>query len=257
MQIKTISRFFLTFALTLSFILFIPKNSKADGSLTIFSESNMTYALTKIARIYSQKYNIDISINFSSSYELIQDIDLGEPADIFISSHENWITELSQKGLVDRYNSSKIAGDNLVLVTSKNNNKINGQNDNLEQIFKEINDKKIPLIVGSNYSSLGRYSKPIIDASKINNFQIFQKINEDKKSIVDFIEEHNEYCGIIMASEMNGSTKIKVLQQIPNIEISYDALVIAGDNMENARKFIAYLKSEEAKKILRKSGFKV
>ncbi len=84
----------------------------------------MTYALAKIARYYSVKENIAISVDFNSSFELIENIDLGEPADIFISSHVDWVRDLTQKGLVDRYSSVEFAQDSLVLVTSKNNKKI-------------------------------------------------------------------------------------------------------------------------------------
>lgn len=245
----------------LIFSLFLGRTTQAlaTESLTIFSEANMTYALTKIARIYSQKNNVAISINFRSSFELIEDIDLGEPADIFISSHLDWVRNLSQKGLVDRSNSLKFATDNLVLVTSKNNKKINLNEvknpSDLNEILRLISAKKVPLIIGSDYSSLGRYTKQIVDESKVSNFQIFQKLNEDKKSIIDLIDEHNEYCGIVMKSEITNNSQMVVLASVPQVEIDYHALVIAGDNMENARKFVEYLKSDEAKAILLGDGF--
>ncbi len=228
-------------------------------SLTIFSESNMTYAITKIARNYSKKANVAISVNFNSSFELIDNIDLGEPADIFISSHLDWVKNLSQKGLVDRYSSADFAEDKLVLITSKNNERINfnevSKIGDLNKILQFINEKKAPLIVGSDYSSLGRYTKKILAESNVDNFQIFQKLNEDKKSIIDFINEHNHYCAIVIASEIANNKEIVILSQVPFVNIDYHALVIAGDNMDNARKFIEYLKSKEAKEVLVRNGF--
>lgn len=233
--------------------------AKNVENLTIFSENNMTYAMTKIVRNYAKKENIAISINFNSSSELINDIDSGEPADIFISSHLDWVKNLSQKGLVDQYSSLNFAKDKLVLVISKDNNKINlreiKKNDNLNDVLQLISQKRIPLIVGSDYSSLGKYTKKIINDSKISNFQIFQKAEEDKKSIIDFVDNHQDYCAIVMRSEIKDDDKIVVLASIPPVDIDYRALVIAGNNMENARKFIKYLKGEEAQDILSKYGF--
>ena len=229
------------------------------GALTIFSESNMTYALAKVARYYSVKENVAISVDFNSSFELIENIDLGEPADIFISSHIDWVKDLTQKGLVDRYSSVEFAQDSLVLVTSKNNKKIKDTNISELESFKDvltmIKKNRIPLIVGSEFSSLGRYSETILAKSKISNFQIFRKLDEDKKSITDFIDNHPEYCAIVMESDVKNDDNITILGRVPKIKINYHALVIAGDNMGNARDFIQYLRSDEAKSILLEFGF--
>jgi molybdate transport system substrate-binding protein len=242
-------------------VLLLSKPAFSDdfNNLTIFSEANMTYALTQISRSYSKKENIAISINFNNSFELIENIDLGEPADIFISSHLDWVKNLSQKGLVDRYSSLDFAKDKLVLITSNNNKKIDFEAINkirdINKLLKLINDKRAPLIVGSENSSLGRYTKKIMDESGVDNIQIFKKLNEDKKSIINFINDHNDYCAIVMESEIKDDKDIVILGRIPFVKIDYHALVIAGNNMEGARKFIEYLKSKEARDILIENGF--
>ena len=48
---------------------------------------------------------------------------------------------------------------------------------------------------------------------------------------------------------------IKILRVIPDIDIYYQGVVIAGDNMEKARDFLKYLKSDESKNLLNKNGF--
>lgn len=250
----TILLFFCSFS-----TVFAANYSKDASNLTIFSESNMIYPLTKIVREYSKKENIAISVNFNSSSALIENIDLGEPADIFISSHSDWVKNLSQKGLVDQFNLANFAKDRLVLVTSKKNKKIDLKNidkiKNLSEMLKLISKKRAPLIIGSNYSSLGRYTTKIIDDSHISNFQIFRKLDEDKKSITDFINENNDYCAIVMESEIKNNDKIITLIPISEIIIDYQALVIAGHNMDNARKFIKFLESPEARNILINDGF--
>lgn len=228
-------------------------------NLTIFSESNTAYPLTKIARLYSSEGNAVVSINFSSSSDLIQNIDAGEPADVFISSHPSWIETLKQKGLVDVYNLANIAKDRLVLVTSRNNNKINQNTfakvDDINQILKSIDHKHIPLIIDSSDTSLGRYSSDILKKAHISSQKIYHRVNEDKKTIVDFINDNDQYCGIVTASAINDYDNIVVVKEILDSEIYYQALVIAGDNMEMARDFLKFLKSDAAKMILSKSGF--
>jgi molybdate transport system substrate-binding protein len=235
------------------------KTPTAPINLTIFAEPNMTYALTEIARSYSNNRNAVISINFNSSFELIQNIDFGEPADIFISSHPFWIETLKQKGLVDVYNLSNIAKDQLVLITSVKNKKITNDivkdADPISETLREISNIKIPLIIGSDYSSLGRYTSQLVKEANIKDQYLYRKVNEDKKSIIDFIRDNNDYCGIVLASEVKNQNDIRILRIIPEIDIFYQGLVIAGDNMEKARDFLKYMKSDESKKLLTKNGF--
>jgi molybdate transport system substrate-binding protein len=261
-KIAKLSLFFYLFCW--SFFSILPNalagsSSKDSSSLTIFSESNMTYPLTQISRLYSAQSNTIVSINFNSSSELIRNIDYGEPADIFISSHPSWIETLKQKGLIDVYNLTNIAKDSLVLVSSISNKEITPQEiaktNDITKILKIINKKRIPLIVDSEFTSLGKYTASILKTANIKNHKIYRKVSEDKKAIIDFIDENDEYCGIVMASSVKNYKNIVVLKEIPNSEVYYQVLVIAGDNMSQGRNFLEFVKSNEVKEILSNSGF--
>jgi molybdate transport system substrate-binding protein len=237
----------------------VKKPVKKIDSLTIFSEVNMTYPLVKIARLYSEQKNVIVSVNFNSSSELIQNIDAGEPADVFIASHPVWIETLKQKGLVDVYNLANIAKDKLVLVTSKKNPRISifdvAAISDINKVLKLIVSRHIPLIVDSKDTSLGKYTSAILDSAKIPDHKIYHRVNEDKKSIADFVNDNDGYCGIIMASSLRNYDNITVLKNIDDSEIYYQALVIAGDSMEKARDFLKFLKSEQAKTVFAENGF--
>ena len=236
------------------------KSRKIDN-LTIFSESNMTYPLVKVARLYSQKKSAIVSINFDYSAQLIANINDGEPADVFIASHPDWIEILKQKGLVDVYNLTNVAKDKLVLVASKNNKKLKTvqiiKSDEINKILRLIINQNIPLIVDSENTSLGKHTKTILREAKISNQKVHHRVSEDKKSIVDLINESDEYCGIVLVSSIKNYDNIVVLKELDNSEIYYQALVIAGDHMEKARDFLKFIKSDEMKKIFTESGFVV
>jgi len=237
------------------------EGDKKIGNVTVFAENNMAYPLVKLTRIYSKDAKSAVSIDFNYSFELIENIDAGEPADVFISSHPEWIKTLKNKGLVDVYNVVNLAKDKLLLVTSKNNRKIEIEKINksadINSILKQINKQNIPLIVDSEYTSLGLYTEDIIKKAKVRNQKIFRKFSEDKKSIIDFINENDEYCGIVLASSVKYEDEIMVLKEIADEEINYQALVIAGDNMNQARDFLKFAQSAKAKKVLMQSGFTV
>ena len=122
-------KFFLKTTFWLSTLIFLslinkPCNANNVRNLIIYAEPNLFVTLTKIARIYSQNYAVNVAVNFNSSLDFINEIDSGEPADIFISAHPILAETLRQKGLIDVYNIGYIANDDLVLATSKNNSQI-------------------------------------------------------------------------------------------------------------------------------------
>ncbi|MDX2082626.1 MAG: molybdate ABC transporter substrate-binding protein [Rickettsiales bacterium] len=245
----------------LFFICSLPDNSLAsvNRNLTVFAEQNTVAALTKLSRIYSQKNHVIVAVNFNSSAELISDIDSGEPADIFISAHTGWIETLKQKGLVDVYNTGHIARDKMVLVTSKDNHNINAnlKNSNLtiEEALKILDQQKAYLIIDQEGSSSGKYSKELVKSLELNNLQLFTKLSEDKSEALDLTGDNVEHYAILLKSQIKNKKNLQVLAEQKDSNIFYQALVIAGDNMETAREFLKFLKSNAAKSILRDNGF--
>ncbi|MBU6140516.1 MAG: molybdate ABC transporter substrate-binding protein [Proteobacteria bacterium] len=244
--------FFLTFLL----LFFVSENSYAlnNRNLTIFAEPNLALALTKIVRIYSQKSHTIVSVNFNSAADLIADIDSGEPADVFISAHSSWIESLRQKGLVDVYNIGYIARDKLVLVTSKTNSALSS-NFTIEGALRALNQNKATLILDNEGSSSGFFAKNLITNLGLSDLKIFSKIVEDKTALLTNIQSNDQNYSLLLASQINNQPNLQLLSQTRDGNIFYQALVIAGDNMEVAREFLKFLKSETAKSILKENGF--
>ncbi len=230
-------------------------------NLTVLAEPNMVSALTKIARIYSQKNGVIVSISFAASDNLINDIDAGEPSDVFISAHQDWIANLKQKGLIDIYNISHVASDELVLVTSQDNlsvpNYLLEKRPELDEALQVLDHSHSILIIDNEGSSLGQYSDGIMNALQLHEIKLFKRLGEDKSSLMTLINNNIDSYAILLASQVSGRKEFKILSRKKHQNIFYQALVIAGDNMESAREFLKFLKSSQAKAIFRESGFVV
>lgn len=267
---KEILKVKMRFSFKILFFYFLALNnafSKTLPNITILSEPDMIAPLNKIARLYSEESNSIISANFKPSLELIREIDDGEPGDVFISSHTDWIESLKRKGVIDVYSITNIAKNRLVLITSENNKKITpddikkARTKGISKALKMLSDKKIPLIIEPLQSSLGQYSKAIINNAGTYKQKIYYRIPEDKKSMTDLVKINNNSdgynSGITLSSSIKKGDNIIILSEISNSEIYYQAVVVAGYNMDVGRDFLKFLKSDKAKKILEESGFTV
>jgi molybdate transport system substrate-binding protein len=237
-------------------------NANQIKNLTIFAEPNMMKAITKIARIYSQKNSVIVSASFNSSpAEFISDIDLGEPADVFISGNPKWINILKQKGLVDVYNINYIANDSLALATSKNNLSIPKDllktDFTLVKALKILDRLQLTLIIDHEDGTLGKYSKDLLDELQLGSLKIFRKLSEDKTPTTSLINDNQDAYMLLLASQVKNKSGFKLLAHSDPSTIFYQALVIAGDNMESGREFLKFLKTDQAKLIFRDNGFVV
>jgi molybdate transport system substrate-binding protein len=250
-------KFFINFLI----LFFCTTHSFASNSrnLTIFAEPSMSLALTKISRLYSQKSDVIISANFNSSADLTSDIDSGEPADVFISAHPAWIETLHQKGLVDVYNVGFVAKDSLVLVTLKSNPNLPAElkqkNISLEKALKILNQNNATLILDYEGNSSGKFSNDLIKNLELFNLQIFRKLAEDKSPLFYNIKKDSTHYALLLSSQVKDDPDFQILAIKKDLGIFYRALVIAGDNMDVAREFLKFLKTDAAKKILLQSGF--
>jgi len=230
-------------------------------NITVFAEPNIASALSKIARNFSQKNNVIVSINFNSAFDLLGEIDQGAPANVFISAHPQIIENLRQKGLVDVYNIAYIANDILTLCTSKNNNhfpiSLLKKNITFEESLKIIDENKLNLIIEHEGISSGFHGKKIIQDLSLANIKLFTKLPEDKSSLVRDIENNKDTYGIVFSSQLHKNNNLRSLSTQKDKNIFYQAFVIAGENMDVAREFLNFLKNQNSKNILRESGLLV
>ena len=249
-------RFAKIFLVVLLFSQLATKNVYAipQKNLTIFAEPNLTLAMTKLARIYSRQSNIVVSVNFNSSQELLDQIDQGDPADLFISAHKKAIADVKQKGLADYYNIGFFARDEMVLVGSSN--KENPTADmTLDSYLKQLAQKRATVITDHEGSSSGSYTINYLDRFKSSNLKVFNKVAEDETPILQLIKANRDQYGLLFASQIHNDDELQILAKSKKDDIFYQALVIVGYNMDNAREFLKFLKSDTAKIVLKESGF--
>ncbi len=229
-------------------------------TVTVMADHNLGVAVIEIARDYSRSKQVVVNNSFASQGAQQTQISDGAAADILITSKEVWIDNLKLQGLIDIYSQIKLARDSLVLIGSVNSDVRNKENDSFPvyDIIKSGDGEHSLLLGNPEYLMGGIYAKEALRnlnvADDLEPYILYVKTIDD---MMNSIKERENFA-VCFNSTAIANNDIKIIKQIPETAhspIIYNAVVIAGDNMDEARKFLEYLKTKEVKNILKKHGF--
>lgn len=228
--------------------------------LTILSTPSLDRVLTQISRTYSAEKQITVTTSFEADSEQADRIREGSPADIFISSYPQWMTELKQQGLVDVYSITNLLYNNLCLTASVHS-AVNREHVKPDSTISELLDlilERAFIVIGDPvYTSLGIYTLQALTALDAEKKVLSRAIRGGSAENAYLIAK-GQHAGIVFCSDIPDNPELIKLSVFPediHDPIIYQAAVVAGENMALARDFIEYLKTPEAQKIFQTHGF--
>lgn len=252
------------------FLFLLPFSANAQmrnpPQITILAASSISGPLTEIVRLYSKEKNVIVTASFDGTAEQASKIAQGEQADIFISAHPLWMSELKQKGLIDVYSLTNVVRNRLALVISSNSKLSSAKalDKGLAAQLNFLNKRSIMVMGDFDSSALGAYTKQTIqNLDTVGGYNLWDSL---RNRIIPSVSAKNtlyliakgETSGIIYYSDSYNNPEVLVLNVIDESlydPIIYQGAVVAGENMTLAREFLSFLQTEEAKKIYKKYGF--
>lgn len=262
LQCNISRKFIFFFVLCVSFANIAHAELRDLPQLTVLSTPSLSNVLTQVARDYSAKNTITVTTSFEADGEQVDRIKEGSPADIIITSHPQWMSELKQRGLVDIYSIDNLMQNNLCLTASTNSAVSRYSIDldaPLEKKIKFILDRAFIVIGDPVYSSLGVYTLQALSAIKMEEKVLSRAIRAGGAENAYLIAK-GQHAGIIFCSDLRSNAELMNLGVFPNEiyePVIYQIAVVAGENMELAREFIDYLKLPETQIIFKNQGFVV
>ncbi|WP_330948788.1 molybdate ABC transporter substrate-binding protein [Virgibacillus sp. MG-45] len=236
-------------------------NDKQDEAekkteLTISAAISLTDALAEIKDTYEKENNVALVFNLGGSGKLAQQIEQGAPTDIFISANQDWMDKLESENFILKDTRADITGNKIVLIT--------GDDSKLEyKAFADINAKDVAKIAIGNPESVpaGKYAQQALQ--QLEKWSTLEKqlvLAKDVRQVLTYVETGNTDIGFVYESDALVSDKIKVLAAAKagmHDPIIYPGAVVADTKHEKeAKKFLTFLESDEAQKILNNYGFR-
>ncbi|MDR4887172.1 molybdate ABC transporter substrate-binding protein [Fredinandcohnia sp. QZ13] len=222
--------------------------------ITVSAAASMQNVLEELKKNFEEKHSkIDISFNFGASGALAQQISQGAPVDLFLSASLEKFNALRDDGLIHNKFEQNLIGNEIVLITPKeNNNNIKSMEDLKKAERISIG---IPEIVPA-----GAYAK-----EALNNMGLWNTIEnqlvlaKDVRQVLTYVETENVDAGFVYKTDTQTSDQIQVITSVDSkfhSPIIYPIGVIkSSKHVEEATLLYEYLSSEEAITLFEEYGF--
>lgn len=249
---QTIKTFY---QLVLACLIAFSAQAHANENVTIFAAASLTNALTEIVHLYTQQSGVIVQKSFGSSGTLAKQIEQGAPADLFISADTQWMDYLRNKHVIDEKTVFNLLGNELVLISPKGKS----FNITMTQSFKFSGAFSGKICTGDTLSvPVGIYAKQAL--THLNWWRTVQHRlvgTQDVRAALALVERGECDVGVVYKTDAIGSEKVEIIGTFPNN--SHDPIVyplsMTQQASPEAKKFYAFLKSEQVKYIFKKFGF--
>lgn len=221
--------------------------------VTVFAAASLTDALREIAAAYERTSGDRIVFNFGASSVLARQIELGAPADLFLSADEARMDALAARKRIDPKTRVSPLSNTLVVVVPR---------DSRLAIRAPRDLLRASSIAVAEPSSVpaGIYARQYL--TKLGLWtQLEQKLvpAENVRGALAAVASGNVDAGIVYRTDAGISKDVRIAYEVPRRDgpaISYPfAMTTDAEHPRAARRFLAHLRSNAALAVFAKYGF--
>jgi molybdate transport system substrate-binding protein len=224
--------------------------------LTILAAASLTDATTKIAELYKTVApNVTLTFSYGASGALQTQIEEGAPADLFMSAAPKQMNALDEKGLLLADTRKDLLLNKIVLITPKDSSL------GLTS-FEDVSTDKVKTIALGEPAGVpvGQYAEQVFTSlGTLDAVKAKANYGSDVKQVLSWVESGEVDCGVVYATDAKTSDKVSVVCEAPegsHDAVVYPAAVIASSTSpDDAKAFLDYLSSDEAKAVFVEYGF--
>ena len=241
--------------------------SENKSEIIVFAAASMTETLNQIKPMYESKNpNVKITYNFDSSGTLLKQILSGADCDVFISAAQKQMNQLD----INKYeNDNKDINDYVLNGTRVNllENKValsvpDGNPKDIKSFNDLTTDKLSLLAIGNSDVPVGSYTLEILNylGKPAEEFEKEGKLTygSNVKEVTSQVKQGTVDAGIIYATDAK-SANLQVVDLATKDmckQVIYPAAVLKiTKNESEAKKYLDYLKSDEAMNVFESVGF--
>ena len=224
-------------------------------AITVSAAISMKDALEEVARTYEKRTGDDVQLNFGSSGQLMTQIARGAPVDVFISAAEEQMDQLARDRQIDPQTRVDVAGNRLVLI-------VPGDLTGARMSFEGLSDKRFKRISIGQPESVpaGKYAMQVL--SKLALVDALRErlvYGANVRQVLSYVERGEVEAGIVYQTDARAARNVSVVATADESwhePIRYPAAVVSASKYpDRARRFVEFLRQDEAQQVLTGHGF--
>ncbi|MGD9502496.1 MAG: molybdate ABC transporter substrate-binding protein [Methyloceanibacter sp.] len=225
--------------------------------VTVFAAASLKNALDDAVERYETKTGRKVVVSYAASSALARQIEVGAPADIFLSADIDWMDELESKGLIDPASRKTLLGNMLVLVAPRDSSVSLAMERNFPLLEALGSEGKLAM---ANVDSVpaGRYGKSALTYLGVWD-EVAPRVSQadNVRAALSFVAKGEAPLGIVYRTDARAEPAVRVVGTFPaesHPEILYPVALL-GSATPEARDFLAFLLSPEAAPAFASQGF--
>ena len=233
-----------------------PTRPHGASALLVFAAASLGDALSQVDADFTARTGIEVKASFAASALLARQIEAGAPADVFFSADEEWMDYLEQRALLRGGSRRDLLGNALVLVAPR------GSAVQLHiapgfNLAAALGDGRLAMADPDSVPA-GRYARAAL--TKLGVWpQISAKLvaAENVRAALEYVARGEAPLGIVYRTDAQAEPRVRTVDLFPadsHPPITYPVALTAGASPFAAR-YAAFLASEEASAIFKRSGF--
>lgn len=232
--------------------------ARAAEPLLVFAAASLKGSLDAAAAAWTKTSGTEVKISYAASSALARQVEQGAPADVFVSADLDWMTYLTDRGLVAGAPTT-LLGNRLVLVAPKGAAKVT--------IAKGFD--LAGLLAGGRLAMAdpaavpaGKYGKASLEALGVWG-SVADKVAaaENVRAALLLVARGEAPYGIVYATDAAADPAVEVAGTFPadtHPPIVYPGAVLKdAPSAAAAAAFLAFLHGPEAREVFGKAGFTV
>jgi molybdate transport system substrate-binding protein len=191
---------------------------------------------------------------------LAKQIDMGAPADVFISADQKWMDFLAAKKRIDPATRFNLLGNRIVLIAPISSS--------LDRLTLEPGCNLAARLAGGHLAMgdpdhvpAGRYGK-----AALQSLGIWRDLEKSiagaatVRAALILVERGEAPLGVVYATDAAISKKVKIVGRFPlesHPPITYPVAIVSGRQTSATERFISFLHSDQARTVFENAGFTV
>lgn len=233
--------------------------SENRRQVVVFAAASSTNAVQEIGQLYEAIASTRVIHAFAASSTLARQIELGAPADLYLSANPQWMDHLESAGHLVETTRRDLLENRIVLIAPA---------DRFSPALELNPDADLAALLGADgrlamgdptHVPAGMYGKQALESLGLWA-GLAHRIAPmaHTRAALTMVERGETPLGIVYATDAAISKHVQIVGLFPadaHSPVCYPIALVDGANIAEARRFLAFLETPEAQQVFRKHGF--